>query len=223
MTESLGRSVVFAVRKGSTTLSCLAFFVAVALATPQQIQSKQDQPQAKSGGDAQAKASTKGIRVTDLRGDYDWHRSNNDLLYYHLDIRVDPKEQSFGGKNTIKFRMLKNDCRIHLDLDRRLAIDKILFGATPLKYEAPTPEPSSSNSPKSSGKAKSTPSTSTIPPRPPPAAAPAVCPSARTRRAGPGSRPPAKARSQHLVAQQGSVAGRGPIDGSIGHDSQRSR
>jgi aminopeptidase N len=135
MTESMVRSVVFAARKGSTALSCLAFFVAVALATPEQTQSKQDQPQAKSGGDAQAKASTKGIRVTDLRGDYDWHRSNNDLLYYHLDVRIDPKEQSFGGKNTIKFRMLKNDCRIHLDLDRRLTIDKILLGETPLIYE----------------------------------------------------------------------------------------
>ena len=98
MTQSLVRSVVFAACKGATALSCLAFFVAAALATPEQTQSKQDQPQAKAGGDAQAKASTKGVRATDLRGDYDWHRSNNDLLYYHLDIRVDPKEQSFGGK-----------------------------------------------------------------------------------------------------------------------------
>ena len=135
MTQSLVRSVVFPACKGATALSCLAFFVAAALATPEQTQSKQDQPQAKAGGDAKAKASTKGVRATDLRGDYDWHRSNNDLLYYHLDIRVDPKEQSFGGKNTIKFRMLKNDCWIHLDLDRRLAIDKILLGETPLKYE----------------------------------------------------------------------------------------
>jgi aminopeptidase N len=135
MTESLVRNVVFAARKSATALFCLAFFIAVALATPEQTQSKQDQPQAKSGGDVRAKASTKAARVTDLRGDYEWHRSNNDLLYYHLDIRVDPKEQSFGGKNTIRFRMLKNDCWIHVDLDRRLAIDKILLGETPLKYE----------------------------------------------------------------------------------------
>ena len=44
MTESLVRSVVFAARKGSTALSCLAFFVAVTLATPEQTQSKQNQP-----------------------------------------------------------------------------------------------------------------------------------------------------------------------------------
>ena len=129
------RCVIFTASKGSTALACLALFVGVALAIPKQTQSQRDQPQAKSGGDVQAKTSTQGSRVNDLRGDYDWHRSNNDLLYYHLDIRVDPKEQTFGGKNTIKFRMLKNDCRIHLDLDRRLTIDKIVLGATPLLYE----------------------------------------------------------------------------------------
>ena len=131
MTGSSIRSAVLAASKGSTALACLAFFVAAALATQEQTPSKQDQPQARSGGDAQTRASTKEVRVTDLRGDYDWHRTNNDLLYYHLDIRGDPERKSFDGKNTVKFRMLKNDCRIHLD--RRLAIDKILLGETPLK------------------------------------------------------------------------------------------
>jgi aminopeptidase N len=135
MKRSLVRRFAFPTREGATALSCLAFSVAVALATPEQTRNEQVQAQANAGGDAQAKSSSKGVRVTDLRGDYDWHRSNNDLLYYHLDIRVDPERQSFGGKNTIKFRMLKNDCRIHLDLDRRLAIDKILLGETPLAYE----------------------------------------------------------------------------------------
>jgi hypothetical protein len=48
MTESLVRSVVFAARKGSTALSCLAFFFAAALATPEQTQSTQGQPQARA-------------------------------------------------------------------------------------------------------------------------------------------------------------------------------
>jgi len=144
MTQSiLVQRVAFAACKGATALSCLALFVAAALATPQQAArdaegaSKAGQPQAKTGVAPQvkAKASTREAWVTDLRGDYDWHRANNDLLYYHLDIRVDPEKQSFGGKNTIEFRMLKSDCWIHLDLDRRLTIEKILLGETTLEYE----------------------------------------------------------------------------------------
>jgi aminopeptidase N len=70
-----------------------------------------------------------------LRGAYGPYRSNNDLLYYHLDIRVDPDKQTIGGKNTIRFKMLKDDTRIQLDLIDTLNIDKILLGETPLKYE----------------------------------------------------------------------------------------
>jgi aminopeptidase N len=70
-----------------------------------------------------------------LRGAYGPFRANNDLLYYHLDIRVDPDRQWVSGKNTIRFRMLKDGDRIQLDLRETLAIDKILLGATVLKYE----------------------------------------------------------------------------------------
>ena len=56
------------------------------------------------------------------------YRANNDLLYYHLDVRVDPKEQSISGTNTIRFRMLKDDAKIQLDLSPSLNVDKIVFG-----------------------------------------------------------------------------------------------
>jgi len=70
-----------------------------------------------------------------LRGQYGRYRANNDLLFYHLDIRVDPDKKSIAGKNTIRFRMLADDTRIQLDLAANLNIDKILLGSTPLKYE----------------------------------------------------------------------------------------
>jgi aminopeptidase N len=70
-----------------------------------------------------------------LRGAYGPYRSNNDLLYYHLDIRVDPDKKFISGKNTIRFKMLKDDTRIQLDLIDTLDIGKILLGETPLKYE----------------------------------------------------------------------------------------
>lgn len=69
-----------------------------------------------------------------LRGEYSQYRANNDLLSYHLDIRVDPEKKTIGGKNTIRFKMLKDDTRIQLDLYANLNVDKILLGTTPLKY-----------------------------------------------------------------------------------------
>jgi aminopeptidase N len=69
-----------------------------------------------------------------LRGAYGPFRANNDLLYYHLDIRVDPEKKFISGKNTIRFRMLKDSTRIQIDLTDKLDIDKILFGQTPLQY-----------------------------------------------------------------------------------------
>jgi aminopeptidase N len=70
-----------------------------------------------------------------LLGAYGPYRANNDLLYYHLDIRVDPEKKFVSGKNTIRFRMLKDDTRIQIDLHPDLNVDRILYGSTPLKYE----------------------------------------------------------------------------------------
>jgi aminopeptidase N len=73
-------------------------------------------------------------RADILRGEYGRYRANNDLLYYHLDIRVDPENKALSGRNTIRFRMLRDDTRIQLDLYANLAVDRILLGDTPLKY-----------------------------------------------------------------------------------------
>lgn len=69
-----------------------------------------------------------------LRGAYGPFRANNDLLYYHLDVRIDPEKKFISGKNTIRFRMLKDGTRIQIDLTDKLDIDKILLGTVPLTY-----------------------------------------------------------------------------------------
>lgn len=84
---------------------------------------------------ANAQAANAPTRADILRGAYGPYRANNDLLYYHLDVRVDPERKFLSGKNTIRFKMLKDDERIQLDLSPALNIDRIIFGATPLKYE----------------------------------------------------------------------------------------
>src|ERR1700738_2562880 len=69
-----------------------------------------------------------------LRGEYGRYRANNDLLFYHLDIRVDPDKKFISGKNTIRFKMLEDGTRIQLELYPTLNIDKITQGHKTLKY-----------------------------------------------------------------------------------------
>lgn len=86
-----------------------------------------DVPPALSGGDK-------------LLGGYGPYRANNDLLYYHLDVRVDPAKQFLSGTNAIRFRMLQDGTRIQLDLVPTFQIDGITLenahGASiPLTYQ----------------------------------------------------------------------------------------
>jgi aminopeptidase N len=69
-----------------------------------------------------------------LRGEYGRYRANNDLLYYDLDVRVDPEKKFISGRNTIRFKMLKDDTRIQLDLFSNFTIDRIVLDKAELKY-----------------------------------------------------------------------------------------
>ena len=74
-------------------------------------------------------------RADILRGEYGRYRANNDLLHYDLDIRVNPEKKWISGKNTIRFKMLKDDTRIQLELFSNYTIVKIVMGSQTLKYE----------------------------------------------------------------------------------------
>jgi aminopeptidase N len=89
---------------------------------------------AQSTGAASPAAQAAPVRADILRGGYGQYRANNDLLFYHLDVRVDPERKFLSGKNTIRFRMLKDDTRIQIDLTSALNVDKILMGTATLKY-----------------------------------------------------------------------------------------
>src|ERR1043166_3680600 len=84
---------------------------------------------------AQPQSAFAQTKADILRGEYSRYRANNELEHYHLDVRVDPEKKTISGKNTIRFKMLKDDNRIQLDLHSALAIDKIVLGETKLKYE----------------------------------------------------------------------------------------
>jgi aminopeptidase N len=70
-----------------------------------------------------------------LRRTYGPYRANNDLLFYRLDLRIDPEKKFISGSNTIRFKMLADGTRIQLELFPTLQIDKIQMGKTSLKYE----------------------------------------------------------------------------------------
>ncbi|MBY0507048.1 MAG: M1 family metallopeptidase [Bryobacteraceae bacterium] len=80
-------------------------------------------------------AQTPPTRAEVLRGEYGRYRANNDLLSYHLNVRVDPARKFLSGVNAIRFRMLSEDTRIQLELYANLQVDRIMLGQTSLKYE----------------------------------------------------------------------------------------
>ena len=87
-----------------------------------------------------AQQSTTPTHANILRGEYGRYRANNDLLFYDLDIRVDPEKKFVSGKNTIRFRMLKDDTRIQLDLYDNLKVDKIVQAFDKLEGVTKAPE-----------------------------------------------------------------------------------
>jgi aminopeptidase N len=70
-----------------------------------------------------------------LRGGYGPYRANNDLLFYHLTLRVDPVAKTIAGTNVVRFRMLKAGQKIQLELTPELTLDGITFEGKALKYE----------------------------------------------------------------------------------------
>src|SRR5215475_10865203 len=127
----------------ATTSLVLAFVMSAAPLLGAQTSSPSPSPAASP---QRSRGHGEPTRADILRGAYGPYRANNDLLFYHLDIRIDPERKFISGKNTIRFKMLKDDSRIQLDLAEPLKIDKILFslpspglprlvGAVPLQYE----------------------------------------------------------------------------------------
>jgi aminopeptidase N len=112
-------------------VALLAGVDASAQQTPQQPPAQQQTPQQPQ----LPRTERPPTRADILRGEYGPLRANNDLLSYHLDVRIDPAAKRLSGKNTIRFRMLKDASRIQLDLYANLAVDRIVLGSTPLKFE----------------------------------------------------------------------------------------
>jgi aminopeptidase N len=135
MTSRRRRTVSFLIACGSlVALAGAAWAQATSALVP-----PQTQPPAQAGQPQQTPppppAPGPPTRADILRGAYGPFRSNNDLLSYVLDVRVDPARKYLSGVNTIRFRMLEDGTRIQIDLFANLNVDRILFRSKALKYE----------------------------------------------------------------------------------------
>ncbi|WP_405576707.1 M1 family metallopeptidase [Winogradskyella sp. Asnod2-B02-A] len=61
-----------------------------------------------------------------LRGSITPEREWWDLTYYHLDIEVKPEDKFISGKNTIQYKVLKNNQVMQIDLQQPMEITKVL-------------------------------------------------------------------------------------------------
>jgi aminopeptidase N len=69
-----------------------------------------------------------------LRGGYGPYRANNDLLFYHLTLRVDSEKKTIAGTNVVRFRMLEDGRKIQLELTPELTLTGITFEGKTLTY-----------------------------------------------------------------------------------------
>jgi len=95
----------------------------------------QTKPAVQSAATPAGKAPVYGPTKDDLlRGGYGPYRANNDLLFYHLTLRVDPEKKTIAGTNVVRFKMLEDGRKIQLELTPELTLDGITFEGKALTY-----------------------------------------------------------------------------------------
>ncbi|MEL0457161.1 M1 family metallopeptidase [Flavobacteriaceae bacterium SZ-1-7] len=74
-------------------------------------------------------------RQDTLRGSITPEREWWDLTYYHLDIKVDPDEKFISGKNTIQYKVLKNQSVMQIDLQPPMKLLKAIQNGNELEIK----------------------------------------------------------------------------------------
>ncbi len=74
-------------------------------------------------------------RQDTLRGSITPERAWWDLTFYHLDISVSPQDSSIAGTNTIKYKVLKPEQVMQIDLQPPMEIDRVEQNGLPVDFE----------------------------------------------------------------------------------------
>ncbi|MBC7653618.1 MAG: M1 family peptidase, partial [Oligoflexus sp.] len=73
------------------------------------------------------KSKDKFTKADTLRGsNTSPYRTCYDIDYYHLDVKIDPKERFISGSNLFKFTATTNFKTLQFDLFDNLNVDKII-------------------------------------------------------------------------------------------------
>lgn len=81
------------------------------------------------------KSETTFTRQDTLRGSITKERAWWDLKYYHLDVKVNPKDSTIKGSNTIKYTVLQDYNKMQIDLQKPMDIYKVVQDGKELKFE----------------------------------------------------------------------------------------
>ncbi|MGO4773814.1 M1 family metallopeptidase [Flavobacterium sp. W22_SRS_FK3] len=69
-----------------------------------------------------------------LRGSITPERAWWDLLYYHLDIKVNTHDKSISGSNTVRYKVLKKHKKMQIDLQEPMKISKVIQDGKDLNF-----------------------------------------------------------------------------------------
>jgi aminopeptidase N len=81
-----------------------------------------------------SKTDIQFTRQDSLRGSITKERSWWDVKYYHLDIKVNPKDSTIVGSNTIKYQVLEEYNKMQIDLQVPMVITKVVQDGINLKF-----------------------------------------------------------------------------------------
>ena len=81
-----------------------------------------------------SKSDTQFTRQDSLRGSITKERSWWDVKYYHLDVKVNPKDSTITGSNTIKYTVIDSYQTMQIDLQQPMAISKVVQDGIDLKF-----------------------------------------------------------------------------------------
>ncbi|MBL6447183.1 M1 family metallopeptidase [Fulvivirga sp. 29W222] len=82
-----------------------------------------------------AQKTTKFTRQDTLKGSITPEREWWDLTFYHLNVKVDPENKTISGKNTIRYRVLRPNNVMQIDLQEPMKITKITQSGKDLTFK----------------------------------------------------------------------------------------
>jgi len=74
-------------------------------------------------------------RADSLRGSLSPYRTAYDILYYHLDVKVDIANQFISGSNLFRFKATEDFNRLQFDLFSNLTVEKVVYKERELDFD----------------------------------------------------------------------------------------